>query len=191
MLLELLHAVGATVTLSGNGREALKLLSSHGPFDLVLMDMHMPDMDGLEATRRLRSRPEGQGLVVIATSANITDDDRQRCLSAGMDDFEPKPIEPARLYETLARWMKRTAVRPQPAHPRSGVSWPAPAAAAHTQGRPVLQGEIDTASPIDLTEVRRLFNNDPDKLHQVLEVFLTMTRDDLDRMTAADRRVPT
>ena len=72
VLAELLKAVDATVTLAGNGREALDRLATHSPFDLVLMDMRMPDMDGLEATRLLRQQPELHSLVVIATSANIT-----------------------------------------------------------------------------------------------------------------------
>jgi PAS domain S-box-containing protein len=102
---ELLESVGAEVTVASTGHEALQRLSQDPAYDAVLMDMQMPDIDGLEATRRIRATPGLAGLVVIAMTANATADDRRRCIDAGMNDFETKPVLPARLFRTVGRWL--------------------------------------------------------------------------------------
>lgn len=98
---ELLEQAGARVTPAGNGQEALDRLAE-GVFDCVLMDMQMPEMDGLEATRRLRANPACSALPVIAMTANASAQDRERCLAAGMNDFVAKPVDPGRLNAVLA-----------------------------------------------------------------------------------------
>lgn len=112
VLRELLERAGATVTLASTGREAIGQLSEPTPFDLVLMDIQMPDLDGLEAARKVRSMPRREHLPVIAMTANVTPEDRARCLAAGMNDFEAKPIDPARLYATLERWLPQKDTQP-------------------------------------------------------------------------------
>ncbi len=112
ILRELLQAAGATVQVAGNGREALEVLrASDLPFDLVLMDVQMPEMDGFEATRRIRADPVLAGLPVVAMTANAGEDDRARCLAAGMDGFESKPINPARICTNIARWLATVRAR--------------------------------------------------------------------------------
>jgi signal transduction histidine kinase/CheY-like chemotaxis protein len=115
---DLLQRCGATTTVRASGREVLEVLRRER-FDVVLMDVQMPEMDGFEATRRLRAIPAFATLPIIAMTANAMAEDRQRCLAAGMDDFETKPIDPDRLYLTLARWVGRErapqAVPPAPA----------------------------------------------------------------------------
>jgi len=103
----MLEDAGLAVELAGDGVEALKRLSDPAlPWPrLVLMDMQMPRMDGLEATRQLRALSGGDDLPVIAMTANAYDEDRRRCIDAGMDDMVVKPVEPDALYETLLRWM--------------------------------------------------------------------------------------
>lgn len=97
---------------AGNGREALEALrGSPVPFDLVLMDVQMPEMDGFEATRRIRADPALARVPVVAMTANAGEDDRQRCLEAGMDGFESKPINPARICTNLARWLATVRAR--------------------------------------------------------------------------------
>jgi signal transduction histidine kinase/CheY-like chemotaxis protein len=97
----LLTREGCTIERVANGEEALAALAA-APFDLILMDMRMPVLDGLDATRALRAR--GVATPVVALTANAFEDDRRACLEAGMDDFLTKPIEPAALRAALARW---------------------------------------------------------------------------------------
>ncbi|MGB1222152.1 MAG: response regulator, partial [Alcanivoracaceae bacterium] len=85
---------------------ALQMLEQQS-YDCVLMDVQMPEMDGFEATRRLRMNPSLRGTHVIAMTANASEEDRQRCLNAGMDDFVAKPIRPVKLYSQLARLLGR------------------------------------------------------------------------------------
>lgn len=99
---EMLEQAGAWVMVANNGREALACLSQ-ARFDCVLMDMQMPEMDGLEATRRIRANPALAGLKIIALTANIMQGDRDRCFAAGMDEFINKPFLPEHFYSTIAQ----------------------------------------------------------------------------------------
>ncbi|HEY6897202.1 MAG TPA: PAS domain S-box protein, partial [Rhodocyclaceae bacterium] len=103
---ELLEDVGVIVCVANNGKEAIDLLRSER-FDCVLMDVQMPEMDGIETTRRVRAQPHSAATPVIAITANALDQDREICLAAGMDDFLSKPIQPEMLYATVARWVDR------------------------------------------------------------------------------------
>ncbi|MDD9212216.1 response regulator [Aeromonas dhakensis] len=102
--LELLQAVGAKVSVASNGAIALDM-ATKAPYDLILMDMQMPVMDGLAATRQLRQQEgTGQHIPILAMTANVMAGDRERCLAAGMDDHIAKPIDPDKLYDALQRW---------------------------------------------------------------------------------------
>ena len=99
---ELLERMGAEVQEAGNGREAVAAVARES-FDGVLMDLQMPEMGGLEASRRIRAtHPD---LVIIALTASALEGDRRSCLEAGMNDHLFKPVEPALLERTLARWL--------------------------------------------------------------------------------------
>ena len=102
--LEMLRQAGFKVDLAEHGEIALKLLDGN-EYDLVLMDMQMPVMDGLMATVKLRSQPRLANLPVVAMTANALPADRQRCMDVGMNDFIPKPIEPDLLWATLLKWI--------------------------------------------------------------------------------------
>jgi CheY-like chemotaxis protein/HPt (histidine-containing phosphotransfer) domain-containing protein len=101
---DMLEQAGAKVVIANNGKEVLDLVRSER-FDCVLMDMQMPEMDGLEATRLLRADPTMEGLKIIAMTANIQQVDRDNCFAAGMDDFITKPFLPAQFYATIAKWL--------------------------------------------------------------------------------------
>ncbi|MCB1875773.1 MAG: response regulator, partial [Chromatiales bacterium] len=107
---ELLELLGYTCQVVSNGRQALQTLA-HEAFDAVLMDCHMPDLDGYEATRKLRLDPKHQHLPVIAVTASALPEDRQRALRAGMDDLLPKPFEIQQLRDILDKWLARAAER--------------------------------------------------------------------------------
>jgi CheY-like chemotaxis protein len=103
--IRLLEKRGHHVILAVNGKEALESLA-HASFDLVLMDVHMPDMDGIEATTTLREKEKSTGLhqTVIAMTALATKGDRERCLAAGMDGYLSKPIDLQQLDDVLAAY---------------------------------------------------------------------------------------
>ncbi len=114
--LELLRAAGLRADVAANGREVLEKLAQQR-YDLVLMDMQMPEMDGLEATRLIRALPDQATVPIVAMTANAFGEDRDACLAAGMDDHVAKPVEPAQLYGTLLRWLPDRQARGEEAPP--------------------------------------------------------------------------
>ncbi len=103
---EFLGLSDISVEIANNGQEALTMLLEQGEFDAVLMDMHMPVMDGFEATRQIRNQPRFATLPVLALSAGVTQEEREECLASGINDFISKPINPIKLLSTLAQWLK-------------------------------------------------------------------------------------
>ncbi len=116
---ELLQSAGAIVTVANHGGEAVKILTEGDqapPFDVVFMDLQMPEMDGFTATELLRRDPRLQKFPIIAMTAHALVEERQRCLDAGMNDHVSKPIDPDNLFSTLMRWAKprpKQVVEPQ------------------------------------------------------------------------------
>ena len=109
---ELLEGVGASVDVVGNGRLAVeKLVNVSGtpPYDLVLTDLQMPEMDGYQATAQIRADARFASLPIIAMTAHATMEERQRCLDAGMNDHVAKPIDPEALFETVGRYFQPQA----------------------------------------------------------------------------------
>ena len=108
VMVSLLADMGLQAVVAADGLQAVQQVAS-GRFDLVLMDMQMPHLDGVDATRRIRQLPGRAALPIVALTANAFVEDRTRCLEAGMDDFITKPVQASQLADRLLVWLERAA----------------------------------------------------------------------------------
>ncbi len=104
----ILEDMGLQIKVACNGIQALEMVR-HEPFDLILMDVQMPEMDGLEATRQIKKLPAGGRTPILAMTANAFEEDKRLCKEAGMDDFITKPVSQANLEQILIRWIPDTS----------------------------------------------------------------------------------
>ena len=151
--LGLLEDAHLAIETAENGQVALRMVAEH-EYDLVLMDMQMPVMDGLAATRAIRLKPQFRSLPIIAMTANVMDSDREKCAEAGMNDHLAKPIDPEALFAALLRWIKpradvAVAANAPPEPVATTVRSPEPAAAPETAALHV-EG-VDTQSALRRT----------------------------------------
>lgn len=178
VMLELLRSVGLRVELAADGVEAIEAVEKAArehtaPCDIVLMDVQMPRMDGLEATRRLRALPGCAEIPIIAMTANAYGEDRLACLAAGMDDHLAKPVDPPRLHATLLRWLTHAGVG---GHDAAGA-----AAAVAGSELPAIEG-------LDATVAMRYLGGNAALYERVLRQFVQHHGEDVEALRARLRR---
>jgi signal transduction histidine kinase/DNA-binding response OmpR family regulator len=170
---ELLERAGLQVTIAADGLQAIEALEGASGFDLVLMDVQMPVMDGIEATRRIRTLSSHPTVPILAMTANAGQDDRQRCLMAGMNDVIGKPIVPERLISTLGGWLDHVPAPSPTPEPVTETSTPEPS----TEDK-----------PLRLRALRQLLEDDEEAIQEVLTHFLeslTVARAGIDTAIAS------
>jgi two-component system, sensor histidine kinase and response regulator len=178
---ELLRLVDLQVEVADNGRIAVDM-ARRGAYDLILMDMQMPEMDGLEATRLIRMVPELDTTPIVAMTASAFGADRDACLAAGMNDHLGKPVNPAALYEKMLRWLdeSRKAPRAAPVDP--------PAPPVVQPGKPLATDVLDDIEALDVVRGMSLFAGQRALYMQALGCFVDLYSDGLgavDRFVAA------
>jgi PAS domain S-box-containing protein len=180
LALLLLKKLGYRADVTADGLEALQALERE-PYDVVLMDVQMPKMDGLEATRRIHQRwPQGRRPHVIAATANAMQEEREACLAAGMDDYLPKPIHLEELAAALRRCRPRVAPPPQAAAREAGVDSQAPPE-REPLGQPRSAGVLH---PPALERLMQTIGDDRGLLAALIDTFL----DDVPRLVDGARQ---
>ncbi len=179
VVLAILSKRGFHVDIAANGLEALSALQK-GKYDLVLMDVQMPYMDGIEATRKIRSELRLTELPIIAMTAHAMTGDRERCLEAGMNDYASKPVNPATLVHTIMRYLDASA-EAAPAKPET-------VEAATTVNEPQEIPEVAPLQAIDRGLAARLTDNDTNLFEGMLLLFLQMAPERLEKIQTAVAR---
>lgn len=110
-LIELIEPPGLIIDQASDGLEAIRTAKAHR-YDLILLDLHMPNLDGLATCRHLRSLPEYARVPIVAVTANVVDDLKRMCQQAGMSSFLTKPLVPDILFETLRQWIPLSTFDP-------------------------------------------------------------------------------
>ncbi len=168
---ELLRLVDLQVEVADNGRIAVDM-ARRGAYDLILMDMQMPEMDGLEATRLIRTVPELDATPIVAMTASAFGDDRDACLAAGMNDHIGKPVNPAALYEKTLRWLDESRKAPRAA-PVDAPAPPPPLPA------PLETDVLDKIEALDVVRGMSLFAGQRARYMQALGYFVDLYGDGL------------
>ncbi|MEG0009567.1 MAG: response regulator [Aeromonas sp.] len=166
LIVEYLRRVEAVVTVVGNGREAVEQVAEQ-PFDVILMDLQMPVLDGLDATRQIRKMVDKHDVPIIALTASAMPGDKERCLGVGMNGYVTKPVSKLDLYNNLLQWVKN----------------------ANGQRRVPLEVKPpDLMGVLDLEDALRRLEQDREALQILFKLFLSEHKDDLWDIRSALRR---
>jgi signal transduction histidine kinase/HPt (histidine-containing phosphotransfer) domain-containing protein len=194
--LRLFDQMGYRIDIAGDGLEALEALERKD-YDIVFMDVQMPEMDGLEATRRIRESERTlagdltppQPLIIIAMTANAMTGDREKCLKAGMDDYLAKPVRPEAVQAALKRWgpiAKSPAARSGPAGGQP-VSAPRPPVAAVPSAMqppaPVVKEPLEP--PVDIERLAEMAGGDEAGIRELIDLYFAQTTNQFEELKAA------
>ncbi|MEE4453675.1 response regulator [Novosphingobium resinovorum] len=164
--IELLAQAGLVVDCAENGRIGCERVeAAGGAYAAVLMDVQMPEMDGIAATRHIRETWPADRLPIIAMTAHAHEEERQRCLAAGMNDHISKPVDPAALMRTLERWLRPAATPPVVPAPAASVE----VLPVRTAASPAILPE--SLPPFDLPAALRRVNGKASLLHKLIVTF--------------------
>ncbi|MFN3408687.1 MAG: response regulator [Limisphaerales bacterium] len=178
----ILAQMGYQAALAANGREALAALERER-FDLVFMDLQMPEMNGVDATREIRARESRKTefpnfsppLIIVAMTASAMVGDREKCLAAGMDDYVSKPVRPDDLRKTLEKWA--------PKAPRSAAAPATPNPATAMTETPA--NDPAAPPPVDTERLMEFSDGTPESLRELINLYVTQTRKQLDELAKA------
>jgi PAS domain S-box-containing protein len=174
---DLLQSAGLTVETAENGRAAVAKVRD-GAYAVILMDMLMPEMDGLEATRAIRQLPEGRAVPIIAMTANAFDEDREACKAAGMNDFIAKPVSLQSLYGTIDKVLSASSVDTG----RHAMAAEAPAPRTEPEHHQVparTMARLSAEAGLDLGKGLAVLNGRQDRLIGLLRMMATTHRSDM------------
>ena len=180
----LLQQLGYKADIANNGLEAVQAVERK-PYDVVFMDVQMPTLDGLEATRRIRTSqkdaasgtPLAQSIVIIAMTANAMHGDREKCVAAGMDDYIPKPVRP----ETLQQMIERYAPRATPATPAAEGPAPELTVLPDAPAPPV----VEQQPPVDMERLMDFAGGNQDSFNELVTLYYKQTTEQLAQIGAA------
>jgi PAS domain S-box-containing protein len=184
---DLLQAAGLVVETAEDGLVAVELLRTRA-YDLVLMDMLMPVMDGLAATVQIRSLPEGQALPIVAMTANAFEEDRQACVAAGMNDFIAKPIDLRTLYSTLDKWLSAAQGADRRHATVDATVVQADEAAPGEQATGDIPGRLAREAGVDVRKGPGVSGGNIDKLLSLLRMMATTHRTDMQEVETSVRQ---
>jgi len=187
--LRLLQQMGYRSDVAANGVEALEALDRQ-PYDLIFMDVMMPEMDGLEATRQIRARQKQPSqfpnykcpLIIVAMTASAMYGDREKCLAAGMDDYVAKPVRLEDVRAIVERWGE-AAARAKPAVGAESGSGPSETADSREPTKPAAAAEAD--APVDMSRLLDFTDGDPENLRELVTLYLSQTEEQLGQLEAA------
>ncbi|KAB2653828.1 MAG: response regulator [Verrucomicrobia bacterium] len=180
----LLGQMGYTPTIAGNGIEALQAIEA-SRFDLIFMDVMMPGMDGLDATREIRQRQQHPAthknfkspMIIVAMTASAMPGDRERCLAAGMDDYLSKPVRPEDVRAVIERWAAKAAL---------DTVTPANDSASHTASLMTQTDKpMNDVPPIDMERLNEFTEGDPANLTELVTLYVQQTKKQLEQLGAA------
>ena len=191
--LRLLQQLGYRADLAANGVEALAALDRQ-PYDLIFMDVMMPAMDGLEATRQIRERQKSKDrypnfkdpIIIIAMTASAMQGDREKCLASGMDDYVAKPVRLEDVRRMVERWAAtaRAEGDPRPASVTEETA-PSPVAAATAAPTTATPAAAPEDSPVDVERLQDFTSGDPNNLRELVDLYLKQTDEQMGQIEAA------